>query len=91
MENKKNQISKNVKTMVDIRILEGTRDLRNLTYENIGYTVIARMSYKLYYVKWPSCHALPYLVLPYFTLTPLPYYAKNIHFYYIDCLRSFMA
>ncbi len=39
MENKKNQISKNVKTMVDIRILEGTRDLRKLTYENIGYTV----------------------------------------------------
>lgn len=33
MENKKNQISKNVKTMVDIRILEGTRDLRKLTYE----------------------------------------------------------
>lgn len=39
MENKKNQISKNVKTMVDIRILEGTRDLRKLTYENIGYRV----------------------------------------------------
>ena len=33
MENKKNQISKNVKTMVDIRILEGTRHLRKLTYE----------------------------------------------------------
>jgi hypothetical protein len=53
MENKKNQISKNVKTMVDIRILEGTRDLRNFPYEKIGYRVIARMSYKLYYVKWP--------------------------------------
>ena len=39
MENKKNQISKNVKTMVDIRILEGPRDLRNLSYEKIGYTV----------------------------------------------------
>jgi hypothetical protein len=39
MENKKNQISKNVKTMVDIRILEGTRDLRKLTYENKWYTV----------------------------------------------------
>ena len=46
MENKKNQlrilriqISKNVKTMVDIRILEGTRDLRNFPYEKIGYTV----------------------------------------------------
>ncbi len=34
MENKKNQISKNVKTMVGIRILEGTRDLRNFSYEN---------------------------------------------------------
>ena len=33
MENKKNQISKNVKTMVHIRILEGTRDLRNFPYE----------------------------------------------------------
>ena len=53
MENKKNQISKNVKTMVDIRILEGTRDLRNFPYENIGYRVHGRMSYKLYYVKWP--------------------------------------
>ena len=58
MENKKNQlrilriqISKNVKTMVDIRILEGTRDLRKDPYENIGYRVIVRMSYKLYYVK----------------------------------------
>ncbi len=39
MENKKNQISKNVKTMVDIRILEGTRDLRNFSYEKIGHTV----------------------------------------------------
>jgi hypothetical protein len=39
MENKKNQISKNVKTMVYIRILEGTRDLRNFPYEKIGYTV----------------------------------------------------
>jgi hypothetical protein len=39
MENKKNQISKNVKTMVDIRILEGTRDLRNFPYETIGHTV----------------------------------------------------
>jgi hypothetical protein len=34
MENKKNQISKNVKTMIDIRILEGTRDLRNFSHEN---------------------------------------------------------
>jgi hypothetical protein len=51
MENKKNQISKNVKTMVDIRILEGTRDLRKDPYENIGYRVHGRMSYKLYYVK----------------------------------------
>jgi hypothetical protein len=34
MENKKNQISKNIKTMVDIRILEGTRDLRFFSYEN---------------------------------------------------------
>jgi hypothetical protein len=51
MENKKNQISKNVKTMVDIRILEGTRDLRNFSHENIGYRVHGRMSYKLYYVK----------------------------------------
>ena len=39
MENKKNQISKNVKTMVDIRILEGTRDLRKFPYEKIGHTV----------------------------------------------------
>ena len=39
MENKKNQISKNVKTMVDIRILEGTRDLRFYSYEKIGHTV----------------------------------------------------
>jgi hypothetical protein len=39
MENKKNQISKNVKTMIDIRILEGTRHLRKLTYENKWYTV----------------------------------------------------
>ena len=39
MENKKNQISKNVKTMVNIRILEGTRDLRNFPYEKIGYRV----------------------------------------------------
>ena len=39
MENKKNQISKNVKTMVDIRILEGTRDLRNFPYETKWYTV----------------------------------------------------
>jgi hypothetical protein len=39
MENKKNQISKNVKTIVDIRILEGTRDLRNFPYEKIGHTV----------------------------------------------------
>lgn len=33
MENKKNQISKNVKTMVYIRILEGTRDLPISSYE----------------------------------------------------------
>ena len=46
MENKKNQlrilriqISKNVKTMVDIRILEGTRHLRIFPYEKIGHTV----------------------------------------------------
>jgi hypothetical protein len=58
MENKKNQlrilriqISKNVKTMVDIRILEGTRDLRKLTYENIGYRVLGQITDNLYYVK----------------------------------------
>ena len=51
MENKKNQISKNVKTMVDIRILEGTRHLRKLTYEKIGYTVIGQITHNLYYVK----------------------------------------
>ena len=39
MENKKNQISKNVKTMVDIRILEGTRHLRKDPYENNPYRV----------------------------------------------------
>ena len=40
MENKKNQISKNVKTMVDIRILEGTRDLRifRTNKKGMGYT-----------------------------------------------------
>ena len=33
MENKKNQISKNVKTMVDIRILEGTRHRPKFLHE----------------------------------------------------------
>ena len=33
MENKKNQISKNVKTMVDIRILEGTRHAPKFLHE----------------------------------------------------------
>ena len=51
MENKKNQISKNVKTMVDIRILEGTRHLRFFPYEKIGYRVPTQITYKLYYVK----------------------------------------
>jgi hypothetical protein len=32
MENKKNQISKNVKTMVHIRILEGTRQILSPTH-----------------------------------------------------------
>ncbi len=36
MENKKNQISKNVKTMVDIRILEGTWQILSPTHEKIG-------------------------------------------------------
>ena len=48
--------------MVDIRILEGTRDLRNFPYEKIGYRVPTQITYKLYYVKWPPCHSptLPY-------------------------------
>lgn len=48
MENKKNQISKNVKTMVDIRILEGTRDLRKLTYEKYPYRVYERIPTNLF-------------------------------------------
>ena len=39
MENKKNQKVKKHKNMVDIRILEGTRDLRNFSHEKIGHTV----------------------------------------------------
>lgn len=55
MENKKIsfrilriQISKNVKTMVDIRILGGTRDLRFPSYEKIGYTVYERIPTNLF-------------------------------------------
>ena len=51
MENKKNQKVKKHKNMVDIRILEGTRDLRKDPYEKIGYRVLGQITHNLYYVK----------------------------------------